>query len=484
MKSKPFFLFIFFCFIAHSKAILIAQNPTVEVRAVWLSTMWGLDWPTQNISSEKQKEELCSILDRLKASNFNTVFFQARLRGDTFYFSDIEPFSRYANQNFDPLAFAIEECHRRGLECHAWFVTYPLGNKKHVSSLGLKSVVKKKPEICKLYNGEWYLDPGNPETRQYILSLVDEIVKKYDIDGIHFDYIRYPEKANRFPDSDNYKRYGKGLTIEDWRRNNISILVSEVYDSVKKNKPWVQVSSSPIGLYKNLESGGGVWTAYSSVFQDAGFWLKNGKHDAIYPMMYYKDNLFYPYLEDWLKNSNGRIVAPGLGAYRLLPAEQNWTSKDITDQIDFSRKVQSSGQAFFRTANVVDNLKGLGTSLSEKYYKHPAKLPAMRWLNNSAPNSPVNLQVYSPQKGKLILSWLPSDSTIEQNYTVYYSDSEDIDINDPRNILVTGIRSNQITLNIQHGEYGLYYTVTASDRYHNESVICPSAFFSHADYLK
>ena len=200
MKKLCFILLLYaFCLLP-----LAAQHPPKhEVRAAWITAVYGLDWPRTRATTpegiRKQQAELVEILDKLKAANFNTVLFQTRTRGDVLYQSAIEPYNSIltgkvgVNPGYDPLAFAIAECHKRGMECHAWFVTFPLGTEKSVKEQGKLSVVKKKPKLCKRHNGEWYLDPGVPETADYILSLVKEIVNGYDIDGIHFDYIRYPE---------------------------------------------------------------------------------------------------------------------------------------------------------------------------------------------------------------------------------------------------------------------------------------------------
>jgi len=481
MKFK-LLLFVFVFFQVHFK--VSAQDPATEVRAVWLTTIWNLDWPSPNLNMEGQKAQLKAKLDELRAANFNTVFFQTRLRGDVLYDSNIEPRSRFVKSGFDPLAFAVEECHKRGLECHAWFVTFPVGTKKYVTSLGKQSVVKKRPELCKLHDGEWYLDPGNPATRGYLLSLVDEIVRKYDIDGIHFDYIRYPEKNKNFPDNDTFKKYGKGQSITVWRRNNINTLVSEIYDHVKELKPWVQVSSSPVGKYKNLNYNHGTWTALESVHQDAANWLKSGKHDALYPMMYYTDDHFFPYLEDWIKNCNGRPIVPGLGAYRLIKKEGDWTTKKITDQIEYVRKNQIAGQAFFRAGNILDNLKGIKTLLENNYYRHPAKLPPMTWISSELPAVPAKLEAFFNEKGQLCLQWEANNSTHGQTYTVYYSETPGIDTDNARNIISTGLHSNKIVLNVARGDFGFYYGISASNRFHNESGICSPAFVVHTEYEK
>lgn len=488
LMSKRSLLFLFI--ILYSLQIFSQSvSPSVEVRAVWLATNWNLDWPSPGKTAEQQKQELRDILDKLEEANFNTVFFQARIRGDVFYKSSIEPLSPFINNkyglSYDPLEFVVEECHIRGLECHAWLVTFPLGSEKQVRAQRKNSIVYKRKDICKLHRGEWYLDPGNPDARKYILSLVDEVVSKYDIDGIQFDYIRYPESDKSFPDNDTYKRYGRKKNLYDWRRDNINTLVSDIYDLVKSRKNWVQVSSSPLGRYRPLPvKPNDGWTAYEDVFQDAGHWLKEGKHDAVYPMMYYKNELFYPFVEDWLKNCNDRIVVPGLGAYMMSPKERNWSTQDILDQIDFIRENNVKGQAFYRTANVLDNTKGILTELESNYYNHPAKLPPMTWLDNTPPSSPVDLEVFKTRNGLTCIRWQPANKDEDLTYTVYTSFTDDIDVNDARCIISTGLRQNQIYLDVSDIDIGIYYSVTASDRYHNESTPCESGFFVHSKLEK
>lgn len=456
-----------------------AQNPATEVRAVWLTTNWNLDWPLSHMSIEEQKQHLTKILDKFRQLNINTVFFQSRIRGDVMYASSIEPRSPFGKSDFDYLKYVIDECHKRGIECHAWMVTFPLGTKKQVAAQGRRSLVSTHKHLCKFYDKEWYLDPGNPESRKYLLRVVKELVGKYDVDGIHFDYIRYPDKPNKFPDKDTYAKYGNGKSLNDWRRDNITSFVYEAYDAVKALKPWVQVSSSPLGKYRDLAVNGGEWTAYGSVHQDAVRWLKAGKQDALYPMMYYKDDHFYPYLDDWMDNSDGRFIVPGLGIYRMLSTEGGWSLNDITNQIVYSREKQSAGQAYFRAENIMKNIKGLEESL-KMVYKYPAKLPAMTWLDNVAPNSPVEFEVFRNEHGKLCLRWKPYANDELQTYTIYCSLVEDIDVNDPENILATGVRGNYVELNMTEGDFGLYYSVSASDRYHNESVPCFPAYFVHS----
>lgn len=463
---------------------LQAQNPATEIRAVWLTTNWKLDWPGNAVSVPDQKRELQQMLDELHELNFNTVFFQTRAQGKVFYRSAIEPLSPFFNHadNFDPLAFAIEECHKRGMECHAWLVTYP---DESIPKKRKNAKKVTKPSYYKQVNGIWYLDPGRPESRDHILSIVKEIVINYDVDGVHFDYIRYPNNNRKFPDQDTYKKYGNGMDLYDWRRENINKLVFDIYDWVKKMKPWVQVSSSPLGRYQVLHhiNPNDGWTARETVFQDVGYWLKNGKHDLAFPMMYYRDSNFYPFLDDWMAVCNDRIVAPGLGVYQMMANEKDWSSRDITNQMEYTRKKGILGQAYFRTRNVTDNVKGIKDSI-QAFYPYPAKLPPLKWLDNEAPNSPLNLIVYKDDKGKLCMEWESPDPSEKMTYNIYFSTMENVDRSSPPNILATGVRGNRYTFDMNEGEFGFYYSVTASDRYHNESVPCFAAYYVHTPYEK
>ncbi len=490
---KFLFLFISTLILQHFYA---ANYPKREIRAVWLTTIYGIDWPkkpaTNEITRKQQQDDLCRILDRLREANFNTVFLQTRLRGDVIYPSSIEPMNRIFSGKFDvspgydPLAFAIEECHKRGMECHAWFVTYPVGLVRSVRSRGSKTIVKKRPEICKLHNGEWYLDPGEPETTDYILSLVKEVVTKYDIDGIHFDYIRYPENAETFPDKDTYNKYGKQAGLARWRRENINKAVFLIYDWVKQAKPWVQVSSSPLGKYDRIPRVPNAgWTAFETVHQDPQHWLKKGKHDMIAPMMYYKNDNFYPFVDNWTENCNGRFFIPGLGVYRLNQSDGNWSVQDIMQQIDYTRSQNVPGCAFFRGTQVLNNTKGLYEVLKGKYFKYPALLPPLTWLSKERPDAPQNIQV-ERIGNELKVSWTrPPKNNQPLSYTIYYSLSGSVNTRRAQSILATGVRDTEIYLTIDPGkEQEFSFRITASNRYHNESKPSGEAYYYLSKYSK
>lgn len=492
MKKCCFLLLLLFLFCG----VKAVDSPKQEIRAVWLTTVYGLDWPTRPATTEAgrkaQQEQLCSILDRLQEANFNMVFLQVRLRGDVIYRSEIEPaantFSgKYGTMpGYDPLAFAIEECHKRGMECHAWFVTFPVGTEKSVKEQGKLSVVKRHPKLCKKHNDEWYLDPGVPETADYILSLVKELVNGYDIDGIQFDYIRYPEKAKSFPDKSNYQKYGQKQQLADWRRQNINKMVFRIYDWVKQTKPWVLVSSSPLGKYNRIERVPNAgWTAYESVFQDPKEWMQKGKQDMVVPMMYYLHDNFFPFVDNWVDNCNGRLVVPGLGAYRMEKNEADWTVNDITDQIDYSRYYGGSGCAFFRCANVLDNSKGLYDELKNNYFKYPALLPPLIWLDKTVPATPDEVCV-ERNEDELVLSWsAKATGRNDLSYTVYYSTTDSIDTDSSRFILATGVRDTVLYLPVSPtAEKGYTFSVSASNRYRIESPASRETYYYLSQFPK
>lgn len=483
-------------FLSLAFIVCAIDPPKHEIRAVWLTTIYGLDWPKEPATTEAgrkaQQEELRFMLDRLADANFNTVFLQVRLRGDVIYRSAIEPASKtfsgkYGTMpGYDPLAFAIEECHKRGMECHAWFVTFPVGTDKSVKEQGKQSVVKRHPKLCKNHNGEWYLDPGVPETADYILSMVKELVNGYDIDGIQFDYIRYPEQAKNFPDKAAYNKYGKKTKLADWRRENINKMVYRIYDWVKQAKPWVQVSSSPLGKYNRIERVPNAgWTAYESVFQDPKMWMEKGKQDMIVPMMYYLHDNFFPFVDNWVENCNGRLVVPGLGAYRMNKGEADWSVNDITDQIDYSRYYGGAGCTFFRCSNVLDNTKGLYDELKNNYYKNPALLPPLTWLNDTPPAAPSEVRV-ERSGDELQLSWQKPETEKEAlSYTVYYSLVDSIDTSSSRSILATGIRDTVLYLPVNpNAEAGYTFCVSASSRYHIESPVSPETYYYLSKFPK
>ena len=244
MKRNLHILLLLLLFLPLTLSAQKPVSPKYEYRAVWLTTIENLDWPKTIVRSPsditEQKNELIVLLDSLKELNVNTVLLQTRVRGDLIYPSRIEPFSHVLtgipgkDPGYDPLAFAVEECHKRSMQLHAWLVTMPLGKDEHIRRQGKLALSRKKKSLCTRYKGAWYMEPGNPAVIPYLVELVSELVSNYDIDGVHFDYIRYPDRTNGYPDASLYRKYGKGRSLAAWRRDNITRLMTTLYERVKR----------------------------------------------------------------------------------------------------------------------------------------------------------------------------------------------------------------------------------------------------------
>lgn len=488
-RFLPYYIYIclsitvLFSCASPSSAQQTPPYPKYEVRAVWLTTLNGLDWPSSKaVSSERRKEqqeELCRLLDRLQAIRINTVLLQTRVRGSVIYPSAIEPWdvcltgTPGKDPGYDPLQFAVEECHRRGMELHAWVVTIPCFKTTAAKTMGNLSVLKTHPELCRKHNDTWYLDPGMPGTADYLASLCREITEKYDIDGIHFDYIRYPENARQFADNPTYRKYGKGLSRDEWRRGNITRCVRRMYETIKSIKPWVKVSSSPIGKFNDLSrySSRG-WNAFRTVHQDAQGWCRDGIHDMLFPMMYFQGDHFFPFADDWNDNCWGRPVCPGLGIYFLHPREKDWPLEVVERQLHFIRNIGLKGEAYFRSRFLTDNVKGLYDYLDQQFYPFPALTPPCTWLDSIAPNSPENLIAFT-SGGKGYLMWETSQDNIcgtDVYYNVYASRSYPVDISRPENLVSVKQRDTRYEYNPAFCALnGIHFAVTATDRFGNES---------------
>lgn len=446
----------------------VNPNPKYEVRAVWLTTIGGIDWPhsyaQSERSAEKQKEELRAILDRLQKANINTVLLQTRIRATTIYPSQYEPWdgclSGFPGKSpgYDALQFAIDECHKRGMEVHAWVVTIPVGK---WNSYGCKQLRKRFPRLIKRIDQDGYMDPEATQTGCYLAEMCREIVQRYDVDGIHLDYIRYPETW-KF-------RIGK-----DQARGNITRIVEKIHQAVKKEKPWVKMSCSPIGKFDDLSrywSHG--WNAYTKVAQDAQAWLKDGLMDELFPMMYFRGDQFFPFAIDWKEHSYGKIIAPGLGIYFLDPKEGKWNISDITSELYHLRNI-GEGHAFFRNKFLLDNHQGVYDFVTAHFNRYPALVPPMTWESNKRPQQPVTLCI-EENEGTTTLRWDNSlqyeDGTAIKTPSIYnnvYASNEyPVDVHDARNLILTRTTRRQLTT--RTGNTPTYYAVTTTDGFGNES---------------
>ena len=433
-----------------------SSQPKHEVRAVWLTTIGGIDWPhsyAQSVwSIEKQKDELRTILDRLEKAGINTVLLQTRIRGTVIYPSNIEPWDGCLSGHpgkspvYDALRFAIDECHKRGMEAHAWIVTMPVGK---WNALGCKRLRSKMPGNIIKIKADGYMNPESAQTANYLADICEEVTRGYDIDGIHLDYIRYPENLPKL----------KKLT-PSVARDNITRIVRTISKRVNTPMPWVKISCSAIVKFVNTSrywSHG--WDAYNTVYQDAVAWLRDGLMDELFPMMYFRDNNFFPFAIDWAEQSFCKTIVPGLGIYFLSPREGKWEIGDVTREMHVARQY-GLGHAYFRGKFFTDNTKGIYDFATNDFDKYPALVPAMTWQSTAKPQAPSRIDVrdYS-------LSW---SRVVEQGvtYNVYASNEYPVDINDARNLVATRLNRCSITTDGKKR----YYAVTAMNRYGNESL--------------
>jgi len=471
LKAKPLFLAAILPLLLLHVATTVAQSlpihaipPKHEVRAVWLTTIGGIDWP-HSYSAASQRRELSQILDQLKLANVNTVLVQTRIRATTIYPSTLEPWDGCLSgtpgrsPGYDALQLVIDECHRRGMECHAWVVTMPVGK---WNKLGCQQLRRHHPQLVRRLGDEGYMDPSNPGTASYLAQLCAEVTRNYDIDGIHLDYIRYPEawpKARR-------------TTEHDARRRHITAIVTAIHHAVKVIKPWVKLSCSPVGKATELSryrSGG--WNAYHAVSQDAQGWLRQGLMDQLYPMQYFRGNQFFPFALDWQERSYGRTIISGLGIYFLSPSEGNWPIGEVKRQLHFARD-NRLGHAYFRSKFLTDNTKGIYNFIRD-FDHSPALIPPMTWAWSQPPTAPTHLSLTRTDKADR-LSW---DGATDHSrapyllYNIYASTTPDVDTSDPRCLVATRLMATTATLPHSPGAT-LHYAVTALDRYGNESQPC------------
>ncbi len=436
-------------------------EPKYEVRAVWLTTIGGIDWPRSyahdGMGISEQKRQLTNMLDRLKRVGVNTVLLQTRVRATTIYPSQLEPWDGCMSgkpgrsPGYDALQFAIDECHRRGMELHAWVVTIPIGK---WTTYGCQQLKKRYPSLVKKIGDEGYMDPELVGTADYLTNICEEITSRYDIDGIHLDYIRYPETW-------------KGPK----RAENITRIVRAISRRVKAHKPWVKMSCSPIGKYDDLSrySSRG-WNARRQVAQDAQGWLRDGLMDQLYPMMYFQGNNFYPFAIDWQEQSYGRTIVSGLGIYMLHPQERNWPLAEVKRQMNVTRQL-GIGHCYFRAKFLLDNVKGVYNFVS-LFDRQPALIPPMTWAQSLAPTAPTTLDVTRTALGDRI-TWKGAADRSDGPYlmyNIYASPTSPVDTSDPANLIATRYLWRQLDVQRRATRSPrMYYAVTAMDRYGNES---------------
>jgi uncharacterized lipoprotein YddW (UPF0748 family) len=379
-----------------------------EFRGAWVATVENIDWPSKRgLEVTEQKAELIAILDRAAALKLNAVIFQVRPACDAMYASKLEPWSEYLTGTmgqppqpaYDPLAFAVAEAHRRGLELHAWFNPYRARVKSDRSPVAANHVSKTRPHLVRDYGKYLWLDPGEPETQEYSLGVVLDVVRRYDVDGIHFDDYFYPYREKGadgremdFPDDASWKKYGVAtkLSRDDWRRRNVDTFVRRVHEGIKAAKPSVKFGLSPFGIWRpgNPRQIQGL-DAYAVLYADAKKWLENGWGDYFAPQLYWPIEpaaQSFPALLDWWNQHNlqKRHLWPGLNTTKA----RTWGPTEIQRQIQLAAKQpMSAGHVHWNMRSLQRNPE-LATALERGPYAQPALVPACPWLDAKPPGKP------------------------------------------------------------------------------------------------
>jgi len=403
-------------------------KPARELRAVWIATVANLDWPSTNsVTPAAQKAELLAMLDRAAELKLNVVIFQVRPACDAMYASTLEPWSEYLTGTmgkapepfYDPLEFAIEEAHRRGLELHAWFNPYRARHMVARSAVAPTHISRTHPELVRQYGKVLWLDPGDPGVQDHSLKVVMDVVRRYDIDGVTFDDYFYPDRRDvgaeqDFPDASSWERYGagRGMSRDDWRRESVNHFIQRVYDSIKAAKPWVKFGISPAGIWRpNNPPRITGKDAYAEHFADSRLWLAEGWVDYFSPQLYWPiqpAEHSFPLLLDWWTRQNvkGRLLCPGLNTYN---AGRTWKDGEILNQIRLTRKDSGAGgHLHWRMATLMQN-SALDEVLRRQTYSQPALVPAMPWLSRTALADKPKLSVSHNEKGtRVIIGWSPS----------------------------------------------------------------------------
>ncbi|MFP7343834.1 glycoside hydrolase family 10 protein [Bacillus safensis] len=418
---------------------------TREMRAVWIASVYNLDWPSKKgLPVAEQKQEFIRLLDEIKAMNMNAVIMQIKPTADAFYPSAYGPWSEYLtgtqgkDPGYDPLEFMIEEAHKRGLEFHAWFNPYRITmNHTDLSRLSADHPARQHPDWTIAYGNQLYYNPGIPETQDFIIGGIEEVVKNYDIDAVHMDDYFYPYKIAGvpFPDQETYEKYGKKAFthIKDWRRDNVNQLVKQINDTIKKEKPYVKFGISPFGVWRNIKDDptGSNTTAgmtnYDDLYADTREWIQQHDIDYVTPQIYWSIGFqaaAYDVLTKWWSNEvKGEPVHLYIGqaAYKINQnSDSAWSDpEEYFRQIELNRQSQLvQGSMHFSLKDLNRNPLNVKDRLIEESYRKPALIPEMPWLHQKAPKKPIIQSVKKTADGAALQIKNDPHSTVSY-YAVY-----------------------------------------------------------------
>lgn len=474
-----------------------SQNyPKQEMRAFWIATVENIDWPSaKGLTTEQQQKEMTELLDLVKAWNMNAVVFQIRPDADALYDSKLEPWSEWLSGKqgvapdpyYDPLAFTIAECRKRGLDVHVWLNPYRAVQNIEKSVPAPNHVANTHPEWMLTYGKKKYFDPGIPEARNHVARVVSDLVMRYDINAIHFDDYFYPyrEANQEFPDQNSFAKYPNGFfpdKKDDWRRNNVNLIIKQLHDSIKSIRPTVEFGISPFGVWKNNNTDpagsatkAGV-TNYDDLYADILLWQKEGWIDYVTPQLYWhigKTVADYAVLTDWWsRNAFGCQLYIGQAPYLIneKSKDQSWqTSDELIKQIKLNRSYPNiGGSMFFSAKSLRNNPLGLKENLLKEMFKYPALTPPNPRITAVQPSLPVNPKIHKKRK-KIELSWENGENS--RMFVIYKTSKRaKLDLENPANIYTVTdghslvIQSNRITKISK-----FKYAVTAISASHHES---------------
>lgn len=506
MKPTKAFSVLFICLLfsfwnANSQQKNTA--PKNEFRAVWIATVVNIDWPKSGTDAvEKQKADFIAILDTYHKLHFNAIIVQIRSVGDAFYPSKLAPWSRYLTGKeglppqpyYDPLAWMIEQAHQRGFEFHAWLNPYRATMDTKTEILSKDHDFFKHRDWMIKYGEKgkekYYYNPGLPEVQSHLTAVVEEVIKNYDIDAIHFDDYFYPYRVTGkvFNDKASYKKYSYKLSLEDWRRDNVNKFVQNIYFTVKRLKPWVQFGISPFGVWRNksIDPRGSDTQAgqtnYDDLYADPIAWMEGKYIDYMLPQLYWsidhKTASYSKLIKWWSENSSNTNLYIGIGSYKVKSdSDRKWhIPGEIPNQIDLTRSFPNiQGNAYFSAKSFVINNLDVSTLLENNQYKYPA-IPLPVPSSVKVANERPLINSFTKDGNEYQFSFKKTQSDQIRYIIVYCTDHpRDLNTNDPSQIVekvFIDAKSESIKMRLSKEKLNNVRKVafTFIDFYGNESV--------------
>lgn len=465
--------------------------PKREFRGAWIQAVNG---QFRGIPTEKLKQTLIDQLNSLQGAGINAIIFQVRPEADALYASQLEPWSRFLtgvqgqapSPYWDPMQFMIDECHKRGMEFHAWINPYRVKTSLK-SELSPNHLYNIHPEWFVTYNNQLFFDPALPESHRHICMVVADIVSRYDVDAIHMDdyFYPYPAKGMDFPDDASFARYGGGFTNRaDWRRSNVNILIQKIHETIRGLKPWVKFGISPFGIYRNekndpLGSKTNGLQNYDDLYADVLLWARNGWVDYNIPQIYWQIGHpaadYETLVKWWAKNTENRPLFIGQSVMNTIQNAdpKNPSMNQLPRKMALERAYQTiGGSCQWPASAVVENAGKYRDALVQEYHKYPALVPVFDFMDDRAPGKVRKVKKVWTEDGYMLF-WTPPKAKDEMDravqYVVYrFDDKEKVNIDDASHIVAV-TRNNFYKLPYKDGKNKYRYVVTALDRLHNES---------------